>query len=377
MYFFCPLFVFVSILFYTTQLVLKMRSQALYIPFALLHNTSMRIFAALILATAIASTQTADELWRTISALDAGPSQRPNSAQEASTIALTHLAKQRVALDKFVRQYPDDARTPRAFIRLANVIAAEGHLRENAEVTNAALKILRKLQTSATASAEEHTDAAYWEASIVMQSENLETRYRAIAEAAEKFAKTHPSDRRAPHLLAEAATVCDADPALKRSLLSQARSMTADPALLRRIDDDTRRFDMIGKKLDFSMPAFNKGGAKIDASQWRGQPTLLVFWSAESAQSLLWLNDLRSTWKASDKYQIVTVAVDTNRREVETRAKAFQAPWLVAFDGKGWESPAIRALGINTLPNVWIIDAEGIVRSVNAKTNWQRQLGEK
>ena len=90
---------------------------------------------------------------------------------------------------------------------------------------------------------------------------------------------------------------------------------------------------------------------------------------------MLWLRDLRATWKASDKCQVVTVAVDTNRREVETRAKAFQAPWPVAFDGKGWESPAIRALGINTLPNVWILDSDGIVRSVNAKNDWKKRLG--
>ena len=207
------------------------------------------------LTLTIASAQTADDLWRTISALDSGPTQRPSTAQEASTIALTHLAKQRIALDKFVRQYPDDSRTPRAFIRLANVLAAEGHLRENADVTAAALRILRKLQTSASASAEERTDAAYWEASIVMQSTNLDTGYRVIAEAAEKFAKAYPADRRAPHLLAEAATVCDADPALKRRLLTRARSMTSDSTLLRRIDDDTRRFDMVGKKLEFSMPS--------------------------------------------------------------------------------------------------------------------------
>jgi len=337
----------------------------------------VKIFAILVLATAIASAQTADGLWRTVSALDSGPAQRPGSAQEASAIALAHLAKQRVALEQFVRQYPDDTRTPRAFIRLANVLAAEGHLRENAEVTAAALRILRKLQTSASASTEERTDAAYWEASIVMQSANLEAGYRTIAEAAEKFAKAYPSDRRASHLLVEAATVCDGDPALKSRLLSRARSMTADPALVRRIDDDTRRFAMVGKKLDFSMPALNKKDAKIDASQWLGQPTLIVFWSAESAQSLLWLRDLRSAWKATDNYRVVTVAVDTNRREVEARAKALQAPWPVAFDGKGWESPAIRTLGINALPNVWVLDANGIVRSVNAKSNWQKQLGEK
>ena len=40
--------------------------------------------------------------------------------------------------------------------------------------------------------------------------------------------------------------------------------------------------------------------------------------------------------------------------------------WPVIFDGKGWESPLIRELGINELPTVWLLDAKGRLRSLNA-----------
>ena len=35
-------------------------------------------------------------------------------------------------------------------------------------------------------------------------------------------------------------------------------------------------------------------------------------------------------------------------------------------DGKGWESPVVRDLGINGLPTVWLLDGKGRLRSLNA-----------
>jgi hypothetical protein len=43
----------------------------------------------------------------------------------------------------------------------------------------------------------------------------------------------------------------------------------------------------------------------------------------------------------------------------------------------GWESPLARKLGINALPSVWIVDASGLLRTINAKetyATWLNQL---
>jgi len=51
--------------------------------------------------------------------------------------------------------------------------------------------------------------------------------------------------------------------------------------------------------------------------------------------------------------------------------------WPAYFDGKGWESPLARSLGINALPSVWILDKKGILRTFNARegtTNWIQNL---
>jgi hypothetical protein len=38
----------------------------------------------------------------------------------------------------------------------------------------------------------------------------------------------------------------------------------------------------------------------------------------------------------------------------------------VTWDGKGWDSPLMRALGINSVPTTWLLDKNGILRSLDA-----------
>ena len=60
-----------------------------------------------------------------------------------------------------------------------------------------------------------------------------------------------------------------------------------------------------------------------------------------------------------------------------SRFRELHADWPTHFDGLGctWAFP--RSLGINALPTVWMIDKKGILRSINARANyetWIRQL---
>ena len=53
------------------------------------------------------------------------------------------------------------------------------------------------------------------------------------------------------------------------------------------------------------------------------------------------------------------------------------AEWPTACDGKGWASPMVREFGINALPTVFIFDQQGVLRTVNARNNfefWIRKL---
>ena len=123
----------------------------------------------------------------------------------------------------------------------------------------------------------------------------------------------------------------------------------------------------------------SSAGGQIDLAALRGNVVVLIFWSSDSPHSLLWLRDFRSSWETlpKDRLRVVTVSLDQNRAAFNSRFRELHADWPTHFDGLGWRGAIPRSLGINALPTVWMIDKRGILRSINARANyetWIRQL---
>lgn len=312
--------------------------------------------------------------WADILALDAGPKRKPSSKDEAVLLARNHLLFQRKALELFLKTYPRDTKAPMAQVRLAGVLATEGNMDGNIRQIQEALKILAGVESSSLAEAQVRADAGFRKASILMQSAPASTSQgvKTIVSAARQFAAAYPADLRAARLFVEAATVCDNDPSLKRTLLEEAMRMTTEDSLQRRIADDLMRLDLLGKPFDLSIPALS--GEPINLAAERGAVTLLIFWSSEAPQSLLWLRDFRTQWEklGTPAPKVVAINMDSSKHEALERAKLFPSSWKVGFEPGGWQSPTARRLGINALPTVWVIDQHGILQSLNAKTDWTK-----
>jgi hypothetical protein len=312
-----------------------------------------------------------DESWRKIEALDAGPRQKPASREETVLLARNHFLLQRKALEEFLRRYPSDARAPQARLRLAEISATEGMMDNNARGVKEALAAMGAVEGDASAPADVRADAGFRRASILMQTApgGPEAGYKQVVAAARQFAANHPADIRGARLLVEAATTCDAKPALKRELLDEAEAATGEDALLNRIADDRRRLDLLGTQMEMSLPSLQ--GPGFDISSFRGKPVILVFWSSESPQSLLRLRDLREAWPQLKKagVAVATVNLDTSAPAAMARAEAMDAPWPTGHEEGGWMSPTARRLGINALPTLIVLDAKGTVISINARTN--------
>jgi peroxiredoxin len=159
-----------------------------------------------------------------------------------------------------------------------------------------------------------------------------------------------------------------------RALLAQAQSLAPEPALQARIRDDLRRIDRLGKPLDISLTFTD--GRKRSLSDFRGQVVVLVFWSSESPHALIWIQKFRERLAKLGVPNVVVLGVnlDTDRAAMDEAMKQLQIHWPTQFEGKGWESPLARELGINALPTVWLIDRRGNLRSLNARDNYETTL---
>ncbi len=321
-----------------------------------------------------------DQEWSVIVAMDAGPGKNPKTREEAQMQARTHFARHQALIEDFLAKYPNDPRAFDARLRLAAILAARGKMDNIPQQVDEAIRILSALEKAPGAPEEKRADAGFRRVSLYLQSligREYEMR-GSIVDAARNFVNKYPGDRRGPRLLVEAATVCDSDPALKKKLLTEARNLSKEEALNRRIADDLVRLSLLDKPFRVSFSTIQ--GSTFRSEAELGNVVVLVFWSAESPHCLMWMQGFRQAMEQLPKanLRIAAVSLDTDKKALIQRMKEFQIEsWPTNFDGLGWDNAIARPFGINAIPTVFVIDKKGVLRSINARDNhdlWVRRL---
>ncbi len=304
--------------------------------------------------------------WQSVTALDAGPRSTPGSQQEARAAAAGHLAAQEKATRAFLAAHPQDVHAFEARLRLARLLQIRAGLEKAEAPRNEARRILEELNQTATPEQRVEVDFARITFQMRLVGEATARDREKLLVSTRRFQAEHPTDRRLPRLLAEIATLYDMEPETKRSLLLSAQAAAQDDELKFRIADDLKRIDQLGKPVALRFTTTQN--KTIDLAESRGKVVLLVFFANWSPPSIDALTKLQRDVKdlPKDRFQVLGISLDNKLEETAAVINKASVTWPVGFDGKGWGSPTVRALGINTLPTVWLIDQNGVLRSLNA-----------
>ncbi len=306
----------------------------------------------------------APEDWSRLVALDAGPGVVPKNTEEAKKISLDHNGRQEQALRAFLKAYPADEHLFEARLRLARVLGLRADMNgepQPAEVSRLIAEAEKEAETAA-----QHAEVDFARLAQSMRQSHgkrLEPDERqSLLKAARAFAQRYPRDRRVASLLVEVGTLFDGDAKTKQRLLADAKRLTKDPDLLAQIADDTKRLSWLGRVLPLHFKSVD--GTQVDVKEWRGKPVVVVFFDASSPPARAVFSDMNRL--ASEKGAgFVAVSLDSDT-DVLARFMATQQPRpAVAWDGKGWDGPFVQALGINAVPTVWLLDKEGVVRTLD------------
>ena len=102
------------------------------------------------------------------------------------------------------------------------------------------------------------------------------------------------------------------------------------------------------------------GKAVSFPSDFSGRVVLLYAWASWSKPSLDWLPKLSRVYDAYKNLSFSVLGVCLNRAgEADAaRGAAAQMPWTTAYDGKSWAGEAARALNLDTLPFVLLVDGK-------------------
>jgi peroxiredoxin len=338
---------------------------------------SLTIAAAFCLSLAAAPAGDADTDWKGVVALDAGPQERPPTEEGARKMIHAHLLLQEKALRTFLAGYPADARAFEARLRLARALQIRGDFENSEKVRAEGRRLLDELEKKATPA--QRVELDFSKVTCLMRNlrEVTPARREEVRAAARKFQEAHPTDRRLAALLAEVATLFDGQPKVKEALLEDAQPLAQDAELKARIADDLKRVRLLGEEVPLSFTSVQ--GREVRLAELRGRPVLVVFFAGASRPSVGAIASVQATLAElpPGSVHVLAVSLDDKREALDAVIKARSLTWPVAFDGKSWESPLVRALGINAVPTVWLLDARGRLRSLNAldgTTGQVRQL---
>ena len=316
----------------------------------------------------------ADRAWQVILQQASGPGTRFHNQEEALTAARNHLDAQETALREFVRVYPDDPRAYSARIRLSSVLAAKGRITSRPALVEEAQKLLSDIETNPQTPPPVKADAGF--ARVSRSMENVaghpvdDATRDGLLKAARAFDAAYPDDRRTAGLLTEVATLYDADPAQKKSLLEEAASRATDESLRGRISDDLKRLNLLGRPLELRILPW-QGGAQINLGSAHGRVSVILFWASSSLPAL---HELARLKEVAAEFQgqpvdFYGVSLDEDRAALADTLKAADLHWPVQCDGRGWKGETVRSLGINALPTVWVLNRRGELTTLNARDN--------
>ncbi len=308
----------------------------------------------------------ADRDWQAVIALDAGPQEQPENAAAASKMVLGHLARQEKALRGFTADHPQDARVFEARLRLARLLQIRADFEGSDQPRIEARRLLDELEKSATP--EQRPEIEFARIARLMRSlspANVAQRDE-VLKAARQFQSAYPTDRRLAALFAEVATLFDNQPTTKEILLEDARGLATDDDLKARIADDLKRVRLFGQEVPLRFTAYQ--GQEVRIEDLFGRPLFVIFFANFSPPSLVALDRLQQEIAGLPKgsVRVVGVCLDERREVIAGLLKGRNISWPVGYDGKSWEGSLVRELGINALPTVWLLDARGRLRSLNA-----------
>ncbi|MBL9127558.1 MAG: TlpA family protein disulfide reductase [Verrucomicrobiales bacterium] len=131
----------------------------------------------------------------------------------------------------------------------------------------------------------------------------------------------------------------------------------------------------LGHPFDLSLTTTD--GSELRLSDWRGKVVLVDFWASWCPPCRETLPELRQLHARlrSRGLEIVGISFDDDLDKLRRCVEAERILWKQSADGKGWtDSARARDLGLTSLPGLWLLDRQGVLRDVDAREGLEAKL---
>lgn len=98
----------------------------------------------------------------------------------------------------------------------------------------------------------------------------------------------------------------------------------------------------------------------IKVEDLKGKPLIISFWATWHSKSLKSISDLSEIRTAyRDKINLLSISLDVDSAFCHKKIVRDSIPGYCVCDGKGWDSPYVRDLGLRYIPGNILVDKDG------------------
>ena len=279
----------------------------------------------------------ADTAWGELEALLKGPTERPKTREEAEPIYKKYLAELDAKGAAFLKAFPEDARRWQLRLQQVRMNSAREAFKLNPLGDKEIEAALGEILDAKDADAETKSVASYIR---VMNARDDDENFKKLAEAHTKAFPDFPGNK---------------------GLESQLTKIESRKSLKE-------------KPLDLKFTAVD--GTEVDLSKLRGKVVLVDFWATWCGPCVGEIPKVVATYeKLHDSgFEIVGISFDQDKAKLEKMTKDKGMPWVQFFDGQGWKNKFGQQFGVNSIPEMWLVDKKGMVVDTNARQDLESKV---
>jgi thiol-disulfide isomerase/thioredoxin len=197
----------------------------------------------------------------------------------------------------------------------------------------------------------------------------------------EEFLQKAPKDPRAPQLL-YMATMFSRDEKVKASLEDRILKAFPESRIAESVKGVRRQKEAIGKpfELEFTDAI---SGSNVSIKGLKGKVVVIDFWATWCGPCVAEMPHMKELYaKYHDQgVEFIGVSLDQSKEDggldsLKKFVKENGIRWPQYYQGKYWDSDFSRSWGINSIPAVFVVDAEGKLYSLQARGKLDQMIPE-